>query len=98
MARSHPSHTTHSAAAPGLCLAVALAVCWAVPAPAAETKSKNLPKLERALLERAPTIIKNLKKDRDPDQTAYVGVLKFLVAKGKKTASDNVGAFNLTMA
>jgi hypothetical protein len=75
-----------------------LAAALAVTPHGSAADAKRLPTLEHALLERSPNMIRALKKDREPGQPAFVGVLKFLVVKGKKRPSDNVGPFNLSMA
>ena len=82
-------HTTRAAAPAVLPLVIALLVLTASAADGDKPE-----RIDRALLKQAPAIIKFL-KDKGYKN---VGVLKFLVKKGDKPASDSAGPINLAMA
>ena len=67
------------------------AVLLVVVCPGAVAAAENV---EREMIRRAPDIVQTLQKRGYHN----VGVLKFLVAKGKGNLSDNTGTLNLTLA
>lgn len=60
----------------------------------ANVQADGLPSLEKALLDQAPKLIEQLRKQGCKN----VGVLKFRAQKGNQAVTDNVGLLNLNLA